>query len=491
MYPQNRLYVESLVFCRAANSIPEYERPFSIQPGVDAESLISETVRNRSVLDALESSLEASNVLRPVAEVNKNDLVHIPGGWGERRLRYSMIIDLDTANGSLRYILSGYTDQDDISHNGLLDPQMRFYINSVQVLKSMSSGSRRDYRPRGSYQLISKDLPGADQAPYDSPRRSLLSPNNVLYQIGSMMSHHQGQYKEASLIDSRNLSATGRNLVSRGHTLPGRYVADMVNGLVASIKQQDQRRDRRADILPNYRSDDWHTLYGQAATLANMHGDSVKDSRNDLFKIFQQEGILASDGSVSYSNLCGVAPNLEDLNTPVLRGDDFVLREVSEETRDVAFGESDCRDWHGRDIYTVMASMLKSTISALMSESQLRRMTVVMTNQTISGHDDVVVRDAFAMFNNLDERSLVDIFVRRAICEVCPILSERGMRDYYVIINNELAGNCRISISFGDEPCQNFMGATYMDSLSSPLTTTRPDALTELADEASRLFDIT
>jgi len=491
MYPQNRIYAESLVFCRAANSIPEYERPFSVQPGIDAEELISETVRERWAFDALQDSLEAANLLRPVAEVNNKDLIRVPGGWGERRLRYSMILDLDLPNSSLRYILTGYTDQDDISHNGLLDPQMRFYINSVQVLKAMSGGQRKDYRSRGSYQLIAKNVPGEDYRDGPGPLRSLLAPSNVLFQIGSSMSHYQNLHTPSALIDSRNSTALGRNLVGRGHALPGRYVADTVNGLVASLKHRDERNARRdASIAPAI-SEDWQSIYSSAASLATDHGDSMRHCKSELLQIFQQEGILASDGSVSFRNLCSIIPNLETLDFPVLRGDDFVLREVSPETAQVAFTEGDCRDWHGRDIYTVMASMLKSTISALMSESQLRRLTVVLTNQTISGHDEVVVRDAFAMFENLDELSLVEHFIRRVTREVCPVLSEGGLRDYYVAINNELAGNCRISISFDDDPSQNFMGATYMDSLSSPLVTTRPDALNELADEFSRLFDVT
>lgn len=494
MNHQIRAHVVSMILCRAANRLVEYERPFQMSPDSRAYSDIRKRLDDLITFDHIQDSSLASSILRPRSEVTAEDIATIPSGWGARRFRFSMVLELDQSNGFMSYIVSGYTDQDDISHQGTIDPQMRFYFNSVQILReSRAATGHRDVKNRGNYQVIHAsrhDNPNRKDDDYTG--RTLVTPSNVLYALSSERAVNQMGYgSDVSRYDLRNQSTLGRGMISRSHTLPGRYMADAINSMVdvlgeaSAAMQRHDARDSDATSRSIRRNTSVTNPYERAAVRARIHGGQMNVGQDDLIGALIREGYMSHDGSISYANLAQIAPNLDDIDIHVLSDDGTVMADGVEASR---LTEMDCRDWAGRDSATVYAAQLKSTISALMAECQIRRVSLTMTNQTTSGVDDLAIQDVHTLSDFTDTETCLALFTRRVIQEVCPTISENGMQDYVITISNELAGNCRLSISLNGDYPQFFMGASYLDALTTPLASTDRQSLADLAYDFGQLF---
>jgi len=77
----------------------------------------------------------ASNIIMPSTEAGRD--INIAQGWGERRYRFFMEVEMMVGAMATRKIIIGYTDHVGVGMGGSLDPNMRMYINNVIVLRLM------------------------------------------------------------------------------------------------------------------------------------------------------------------------------------------------------------------------------------------------------------------------------------------------------------------------------------------------------------------
>ena len=478
---QAKLMVTSFVLIPADNAIVEYERPFQLNQTAEFDQVVNNAIFGKSLISATDIAGIASRALRPEADVNtRRDSIDVPGGWGNRRFRFSATIRSVSSEGVFFNVIYGFTDGYDLSYTGELPPDMSFHINGLTCMKEITRSDGSAYvSPRGSYQLADMRVVQSHDEDEVLLRKykQLLHPSAILQNLSGMVSHHQNEVNSPYRIDLRTRANVGENMMHRSATLPGRYVSNLVNAVTDYRHRNGFDGTTSMGRTPNI----------LAAASRQIADKSVRSIENPLIRTLFASGGLINGTSISFRNLCACIPNLRDFDIKAIRATSPMFKEASA----TLFDESDSRDWHGRDSETVAASALKSAVTALMVECQLKRIRFISTNHTLTGTPDFTPDDVvYPLIQGLDEVQLVSLFERRFLAEVVPMISENGLRDYWVTIDNELDGNFRVSIAFDGNPADNFHAATYMDSLTTPLITSNATAANNLSDDFGRLINV-
>ncbi len=480
-HERTHLMVTSFVLIPADNAIVEYERPFQLNQTAEFDRVVNNAILNKSLISATDIAGIASRALRPEANVNTNrDSIDIPGGWGNRRFRFSATIRSVSGEGVFFNVIYGFTDGYDLSYTGELPPDMNFHINGLTCMKEITRSDGSSYAaPRGSFQLADMRVIQSHDEDEVLLRKykQLLHPSAVLQNLAGMVSHSQNHGGAPYRVELRTRANAGENLMHRSSTLPGRYVSNLVNAVT------DYRHRNGFDGTTSMGTSS-NIL---AAASRQITDKSARSTDNPLIRTLFASGGLINGTTISFRDMCACIPNLRDFDIKAIRATSPVFKEASA----TLFDESDSRDWHGRDSETVAAAALKSAVTALMVECQLKRIRFISTNHTLTGAPDFTPDGVvYPLIQGLDEVQLVSLFERRFLSEVVPMISENGLRDYWVTIDNELDGNFRVSIAFDGNPADNFHAATYMDSLTTPLITSDAKAANNLSDDFGRLINV-
>jgi hypothetical protein len=110
---------------------PVHQRPYMTHVSGDTMNAIGnrlQQVGNGNITGNLLGGI-ASTIMAPSA--TPGDVIHIPYGWTEKRIRFILEIHTVSNTGSLCvYYFQGFTDTLGVTANGNIDPNMVFVLNS-------------------------------------------------------------------------------------------------------------------------------------------------------------------------------------------------------------------------------------------------------------------------------------------------------------------------------------------------------------------------
>jgi hypothetical protein len=111
-----------------------YQRTYSINGSHGAIDEISRVFNESNVnLYGKISDITMAKVASSVIGLSNRvtGMADIPNGWNQRRLQFMMAVEL--TDGDITHIsyIQGYSEYHDPSLTGRIDPNMRFFINSV------------------------------------------------------------------------------------------------------------------------------------------------------------------------------------------------------------------------------------------------------------------------------------------------------------------------------------------------------------------------
>ena len=110
-----------------------HHRGFNTSLNSVVQNRFAEIVDQQSMISAAVMAPIAGQIMTPTAYSLGE--AQIENGWSTRRLRF--IIHAVSSDGSIEWILTGYTSHSDLSYNGTIDPNMRMYINNVITIRGM------------------------------------------------------------------------------------------------------------------------------------------------------------------------------------------------------------------------------------------------------------------------------------------------------------------------------------------------------------------
>lgn len=403
----------------------------------------------------------ASRIVQPQAQ--SGSLIDIDGGFSERRLVFMISIEYKDARSAYpkTTIVSGYTDILDVTYQGTINPDTRFYINSVVTLNTVN-----DIRAVNIDHLITSKVYSSRGYNNDYGRRggSLITmrPTDVLSDIRN--AHYDG----VAINTTNHISAHKSMKSRRRNGLASRYLSDIFR----PVKTVDP------SLSQNVIGFDDYTSLDQAA--AKIRESSISsDAFTRRLRTYVE---FIEDGYVTWGDLCDIIHELDE-RTVVSMEADKVSR-FSNRARD-------SETWHGADNETITATMINQSLSAIMATCLVTYLECEFTNETIDGRPMVKIINLTTFDELMDPRRQAEVITGVIEDELMPILTHNNEFLISASVQFDLMTECFISVSFEQGPYIDFVAPTFCDALYSPVVTDSEEILADVSRTISGLLDRT
>lgn len=437
-----------------------YQRPYEINVSnrsIDAVSNILDENRN-SINDNTFRSI-VGEILAPSANVDEHYESFIPNGWGERRLRFILEVEVRYrhADSKICYY-QGYTTFDGWSDSAKdFDSEMEFIINSyIHVVRRI-----RPY-PNGERSVIDI-ICDSGQFESDNQVSTMLAPTNTYIMrpqdifrklTEDEQSNLMGMYEDAgSGMNYRNINDQAHGLHAfaksnnRRNNIPSAYFSRVIDGYYKSIV---------GDTLYNNTADVYRTAVGHV---------TETDAGTDPFILFMNGIVGRMTGHrFTWKTLLKVDPTIYDRLDIIKSGDSYSRQIIGKD------GEY----WTGSDMTTQVANIVIQAIPALMTRHNLTNVSYYCTNMTIDGSIDSRILHARSV-SNADMTFFYQRFEDDFPSQVAYSFSSGYNIPFSISVDSDLFGDTILTISINDEPETKFVLPTFCDSLIPPILTSDND----------------
>ncbi len=373
--------------------------------------------------------------------------IYIPGGWGENRLRFILAVQVNhnIADGPLIHYFQGYTDNYGASSSGLLDPTMRFFINSFLTVSKVKQVT--PYGVTMVDRVVSSSNVIQSRPNFDNRQIALMRPSDIFRTIQTNHVSAFGESNGYGALHDTRLNVVGSNSYSSNRTNanPTNYVSGIMNAYSTVIN---------------------------AGGVNSDYGDLIGDAIN-----------LADDPSLPNNpfirTLCNVMGSPSAIS-------DFTLRELAEIDRDIQYktklispptreannmpsaGQSEY--WETRTRETVAMTIIFNSLSAIMMEMFITSIGINSTNMSVNGQIMSFVTHANSP-GTQDYSQGIEILLRRFEIEIMNDITFGNQDTYSLEINIDLFGSSSGFISLGGNPNIYYSQASFADSLYQPVVT--------------------
>lgn len=411
------------------------------------------------------------------------DTIVIPEGWDGKRCIFMMVVKVVTDHATQIFHIQGYTDQPGVVsgvrsgfRNSSLDPEMVFYINSIN--KSVQQTQvRRDRRTGSSVEVPCSIRTGTSMYLLDhgyekkSDRRSSGRPVKRGITARSILSHldlegpdeedwiKQTANLRANTFDTSTVVSRKPQLVSRNSNIAGKMISEVVNTYIPSLDDLDQNMvmetPSASAINRLVQSEDW---------THNVFMDILGSSNNYARK----------NGSFTWKDLlkvCGDADRYVEIAEP-------------EPTRIY----DDNNNLYGSTTEALTASKLFAEIPTLMMEKYLSG--VKFRAELINGMDIVVIEAYVFMDDNVTRSRVLENLTDELERDIFYSISGPNRVYYQIDGYISVLGKSTVNISIdGGRSCR-YEHYTACSGLTSPCITDRESDLKHMSDTVESIVRI-
>lgn len=441
----------------------QWLRPFDMTiDNQTSDMLLDRLSRKSSVLTmpATEVADICHNILTP--SVNVLGAAGISNGWQERRLRFTMVVQVGlNVGGGYLLTLTGYTDYAGvIQHSGSLDPNMVFVVNNA-ITSQLTSVPTQFGQQVGLRTLDNNHIHIADGIQPGS--QALLRPVDLFESMSTSEIMNTESWKASGIIDPRSTIDSVRPLMSRrANSLPSNYVANVIGaGLRASSMSENWGSNEQ-----------FYTEATSNVAEANVFANPF------LRAIGQVRGDRTAQARFTVRDLMQVDQNVDSVT-------DYIPISLGERQPHYA-GQT--ADWNGRDLQTVSATVVGQSVPAIMTSLSLIKLAFSSTNNVIGGNIvTVVTAGASAAGNDLDLSRYYDMFAVRFEAEVFRSITHNNQLSCTVEAKFDLGGESWVQIQIGDQSKYMFVVPSFADSLFAPTIGT-PAHLNNMSQDFDNLI---
>lgn len=457
------MQIRRLLFLETGTYNDMMLRPY--QTNVHQRDLVQlqEVTRGGQNLSASNLSGLAGQIIRPASQAH--GIANIANGWRQGRFAFMLEVYIpDNFGGARVQYLTGYTDHAEISHGGLLDPNMQlFFNNSIQcrqVVYEAPTGTVLQQRVNDAAHVLS----GAYNPSFGSVAQTThtMRPTDVFDAVGAATLGNYGDvvdtrttFVQGTLKKSERMNAAAPTYLSR---------------LLTTHRDVMAGANDAEDTLPD--------MMGTAAGVVKeptLTGDT-------FLHHLQMETRLAIGGHVTYQELCRVQPNLDHIAKVILARGPHLMQAPHQ------VGQTE--HWQGTTHETIMATILSHAVPALMMQLMLTKVAFQATNRTLNGQSEVLFADVKSFASeNLDMTQYLQVFDARLRSEVLADLSHGGLIDYTVNCRFDVLGETFIEIQVGGGVPVPYAVPSFADALFAPVLTNNYQNLQTLANDIGMLTD--
>lgn len=466
---RNTVRVVKLITQETGSHNPLYLRPYNTF--VDEHTLngIVNRVQNTSghVITGNLFSGIASSIITPTA--TPQQMINIPYGWAERRIRFMMEVSVISATGhELFYYFQGYTDYLGITPNGVVDMNMQFIINSficvVRTQVYTQAGVQFKDVIKQSCQILDGKIVNQSSANGDT---YCMRPQDIF--SGIQMNYLRNGYNlpghggNANFIDTRG-KITMENLGSnRTNNVSSNFLANVVDyyqhaQTLGDFGQSDQ------DIYERCRQD---ALARDPSLSENIFLRKLSNIRG--------YGVTTS---FTMKDLCSIDPDAGKVVSHVALGTTSKVQ--LHQAGQTAY-------WNSSDRETLISTILSNAVPALMMELMFSKLHFRSTNHDARGMMNTVFIDAKSLCN-ADLSVNFEIFKRRMEREIMFDITYGGQDLYTLDMKADMFGETIISISIGGGPIVTYCTPSFCDGLMTPVLTGNSDNFHNVAQDFEHIF---
>lgn len=464
--PKGNLTVARFLLQESGTYNPVYSRPY--QTHVDKHTLDSLNYRidqnaEGYVSNELMSGL-ASNIVFPNATPQGE--IYIPNGWTDRRIRFILEVHFTSPTGSqVIYYFQGFTSHLGVTAAGNIDPNMDFMINSLmrisrrQVMTAMGMQNQDVITEKSQVingQLISE---GSHENVYGMRPMDIFGGIHTGHLEQAINYHNPGSI----VTDTRAVHNRDAFLSDKMDSLPSNYLT--------SVLQHYVRNQSLIEIGS-----------GETDLYSHCRNSAFKPppEENPFIRAIKNVRGFGTGTTFNFSDLIKIDPNTQN-NTNFLS-----LQGTQRVSQLAVAGQSSY--WNSVDRETVVATILSNSVSALMMDLMISKISFRSTNQDFSGMMNTVLIDAKSV-TQADMRSSYELFRQRFEREVMYDITFGNQEIYQLEISADLFGDTMIVISLNGESPITYTTPSFCDSLLAPVFSTNKENFHHVVSDFEILFN--
>lgn len=465
-----------------------YRRPYQAVMDHDATETLSEIIARSGRPTAPLYAPVASRIVAPSAQ---GEITNIVNGWGARRLRFTMFVEVQRMRATSHYVISGMTDFNGAMpkmSNGIIigngeitmDPNMTFYVNNLYQTRMAPVGA-------GGYDMDGYSSPGfvektqvlgADhgngQGGFGNQRQfySMLPHQVNAVLDGEMWARDPSSGTSPDFMNDLRYNVTMRPaLGDRALTNPTAYVSKLISSVVAT--STDGTLDVGGD------------LYGQAFAKAQATQSSLRNNPvlNAIGKL--ADGNPYSGSVFTYGDLLRLDENVDEIFTMV---DSEMVRSHDGAMRSDYYNGSNTEDWGAASRIQQVAATINSSVSGIMMDFGAENFVFTADNSSIGGQMVVNPIRCIGLGGRIPP-ALVWNLCERLEAEVFYPVTYGNEVPFNGTFEIDLTGKTVLEFSFDNSPNTPFVAASFADSLFSPIVTTDPTTLRSMANQFESIVD--
>lgn len=443
----HRFEVKKLLLQETGTYNQMYNRPYEVDTqGGMLENAISRLEQAKGGLSGSGLSGIGSMLLRPSASVMQGvSDVYIPNGWGERRLRFVMEVEVTSKTGSTSiFYFQGFSEYVGVSMQGSIDPRMRFYVNSfIRVGRyQVNTATGMSYRDvvHESAQVLNGQL-----LYYSQNEVYKLRPCDV---FAGIQSNHLSTAVYGDIVDTRTTTGRGTSNFgsSRSNNLPTNYLATFMQGF------------KDATGLAEFGTGQGGVL--SRAQCTALSSESMPEENSVLRALANIQGVHQTV-EFSMADLTQLDPTTPQKTS---------YHAISTAAYGTLHSTGQSEYWTSSTAETRFATQLANTIPALMMESFISELDFTATNMMGMGQSICVSTYSRAL-TGADMSSHIDLLMRRIQNEVLYDLSYANQDMYDLTMSVNTFGETRIEISLYGKSKVVYAVPSFGDGLLAPVYT--------------------
>ncbi len=462
------------------------------------DSLISrlyEDTKGGSDLSIEAVSKTASNIISPSnTPVGKADIIN---GWGQKRYRFILTMEVTVNDAVYVQIACGYTDNDNIS-GSLIDDSLRLYFNSIQTFT-------RSFQPsaRGIQTVL---IPFDDTIlikPQNDPMSMMIGMNTPL--------SHMNLNNESQLLRPQDVfnrltfkaMLSGYNYSNNKLPIPSDIFSSLKTNTNPLVKEEDTRSVNNNSIKPSHRRngnssnyistllksykkakiatgvDNQFDIATKATSDSNLTDKHIYDNHAlyQFSKVFKD---YPKRGYISYKHLKLLIPELPFVAKVFSLSKIKSIRPLADHTAVQSIASKT------QEAYA--STVLFNALPNLMGDSLLSQVSFFASNN----YTDGLIK--FTWANKDPAKSLVrgitpyiDKFIYRLTNEVLVGLCHCGAIRFDLTIHADIYSDINICIGFGGNVPEPYSLPFFCDSLFSTVIGKNENDLEKLSSDILKM----
>jgi len=456
-----RISIRRMIIMETGTYTRQVNRPMRVTMDSKALDNLGNQIKKTGAQTFSASLLNAAGSRFIEPDMYSSSDVDIVNGWGERRCRFILEVDIEKPGASrMTNFYQGYSDRLEETLSGELADDTEYIINSFM---SSTVGQRGIPRLRQHSQIFSGDF-SRDE-------------------IYSIRPHDIGIGIQSNLMR--------KAFADDNHT---RFDETRLKPLSEAVSSE-----RRNNIPTNYLTKILKSHYA-AQTISDFGADQLNIADSMCMQLQERElteddflrqlSYMVGHGSRNFRSVKFILKDLYRMD-PDFHPDQVEYRRVGRAGRARMSTAHDGADWTENSAEAMWATVLANAVPALMIETMFNKIDFTIHNLGVGGYVDLEINpETFRLIGDVRVSEVLNKFKFLLETEVLSDLSLRNEILYDIRCQFDLGLEAIIDISLHESRSKvRFVAPIFADAIMSPTYTVTSDSVDQLLGDMESLLD--